>query len=102
MAKKSEHVRVPTSCVARWQFLIFFFRAYVPRNERLHYLRLIGADTTPFEKNKFQEQRDEEMKEATKEEGENGEDKDKNVKETKEEANGEKEKPKDIPVTMEV
>ena len=94
--------------------LIFFFRAYVPRNERLHYLRLIGADTTPFEKNKFQEQRDEEMKEATKEEGENGEDKDKNVKETKEEANGEdkkeekeetngeKEKAKDIPVTMEV
>ena len=92
----------------------FFFRAYVPRNERLHYLRLIGADTTPFEKNKFQEQRDEEMKEATKEEGENGEDKDKNVKETKEEANGEdkkeekeetngeKEKAKDIPVTMEV
>ena len=94
--------------------LHFFFRAYVPRNERLHYLRLIGADTTPFEKNKFQEQRDEEMKEATKEEGENGEDKDKNVKETKEEANGEdkkeekeetngeKEKAKDIPVTMEV
>ena len=54
------------------------------------------------------------MKEATKEEGENGEDKDKNGKETKEEANGEdkkeekeetngeKEKAKDIPVTMEV
>ena len=29
-------------------------RAYVPRNERLHFLRLIGADTTPFEVNKFQ------------------------------------------------
>ena len=101
----------------RCQFLNLFFRAYVPRNERLHYLRLIGADTTPFEKNKFQEQRDEEMKEATKEEGENG---DKNGKETKEETNGEdekeetngeekkeetngeKEKPKDVPVTMEV
>jgi hypothetical protein len=33
-------------------------RAYVPRNERLHYLRLIGADTTQFEVNKFQGQRD--------------------------------------------
>merc|ERR1719403_601138 len=30
-------------------------RAYVPRNDRLHYLRLIGADTERFEKNKFQE-----------------------------------------------
>ena len=39
-------------------------RAYVPRNERLHYLRLIGADTTPYEKNKFQEQRVEEQKEG--------------------------------------
>jgi len=39
-------------------------RAYVPRNERLHYLRLIGADTTPYEKNKFQEQRVEEQKDA--------------------------------------
>ncbi len=37
-------------------------RAYVPRNERLHYLRLIGADTTPYEKNKFQDQRVEEQK----------------------------------------
>ena len=32
-------------------------RAYVPRNERLHYLRLIGADTKPYEVNKFQEQK---------------------------------------------
>jgi len=30
-------------------------RAYVPRNDRLHYLRLIGADTSRFEKNKFKE-----------------------------------------------
>ena len=37
-------------------------RAYVPRNERLHYLRLIGADTTPFEVNKFQGPRAEEQK----------------------------------------
>jgi len=30
-------------------------RAYVPRNDRLHYMRLIGADTERFEKNTFQE-----------------------------------------------
>ena len=30
-------------------------RAYVPRNDRLHYLRLIGADITAFETNKFEE-----------------------------------------------
>ena len=29
-------------------------RAYVPKNERVHYLRLIGADTSKFEVNKFQ------------------------------------------------
>ena len=49
-------------------------RAYVPRNERLHYLRLIGADTTPYEKNKFQEQRDEEQKEGTEEKDEKEDD----------------------------
>ena len=32
-------------------------RAYVPKNERVHYLRLIGADTSKYEKNKFQERR---------------------------------------------
>ncbi len=69
-----------------------FFRAYVPRNERLHYLRLIGADTTPFEKNKFQEQRDEEMKEAMKDEGENGEEKEKNGDEKEGMKGAEKEK----------
>jgi hypothetical protein len=28
-------------------------RAYVPKNERVHYLRLIGGDTSKYEKNKF-------------------------------------------------
>jgi len=32
-------------------------RAYVPRNDRLHYLRLIGADITAFETNKFKERK---------------------------------------------
>ena len=32
-------------------------RAYVPRNDRLHYLRLIGADISSFETNKFQERK---------------------------------------------
>ena len=32
-------------------------KAYVPKNERVHYLRLIGADTSKYEKNKFQERR---------------------------------------------
>ena len=32
-------------------------RAYVPKNERVHYLRLIGADTSKYEKNKFEERR---------------------------------------------
>ena len=32
-------------------------RAYVARNDRVHYLRLINADTSKFDKNKFQEQR---------------------------------------------
>ena len=43
-------------------------RAYVPKNERVHYLRLIGADTSKFEVNKFQVKRDEERQKA--EEGE--------------------------------
>ena len=33
-------------------------RAYVPKNDRLHYLRLIGEDTTMFEKNKFEEKKE--------------------------------------------
>ena len=32
-------------------------RAYVPKNERIHYLRLIGGDTSKYEKNKFEERR---------------------------------------------
>ena len=32
-------------------------RAYVPKNERIHYLRLLGCDTSKYEKNKFEERR---------------------------------------------
>jgi tRNA (cytosine34-C5)-methyltransferase len=32
-------------------------RAYVPKNERVHYMRLIGCDTSKYEKNKFEERR---------------------------------------------
>lgn len=32
-------------------------RAYVPKNERVHYLRLIGGDTSKYERNKFEERR---------------------------------------------
>lgn len=32
-------------------------RAYVPKNERIHYLRLVGGDTSKYEKNKFEEKR---------------------------------------------
>jgi len=41
-------------------------RAYVPKNERLHYLRLVGEDTTMWEVNKFEEkkEKDRERKEA--------------------------------------
>jgi len=41
-------------------------RAYVPKNERLHYLRLVGADTSMWEVNKFEEkkEKDRERKEA--------------------------------------
>ncbi len=35
-------------------------RAYVPKNERIHYLRLVGGDTNKYEKNKFQLKRDQE------------------------------------------
>jgi len=35
-------------------------RAYVPRNDRLHYLRLIGADISNVETNKFQERKNRE------------------------------------------
>jgi len=46
-------------------------RAYVPRNDRLHYLRLIGADISAFESNKFEERKQREQareKEAVKKE----------------------------------
>jgi len=41
-------------------------RAYVPKSERLHYLRLVGADTSMWEVNKFEEkkEKDRERKEA--------------------------------------
>eukprot|EP00090_Calanus_glacialis_P007336 TRINITY_DN15781_c0_g1_i1.p1 TRINITY_DN15781_c0_g1~~TRINITY_DN15781_c0_g1_i1.p1 ORF type:complete len:704 (-),score=298.23 TRINITY_DN15781_c0_g1_i1:55-2166(-) len=43
-------------------------RAYVPRNDRLHYLRLIGADISSFEINKFKEKKQREQeREAAKE-----------------------------------
>ena len=42
-------------------------RAYVPKNERVHYLRLIGADTSKFEVNKFQVKRDEEERQKAEE-----------------------------------
>ncbi len=61
-------------------------RAYVPRNERLHYLRLIGADTSPYEKNKFQEQRDEEQKEGS-EENEKCDEQDEDTEESKDDKN---------------
>ena len=34
-------------------------RAYVPKQERVHYLRLVGGDTSKYEKNKFEERRKE-------------------------------------------
>jgi len=33
-------------------------RAYVPKNERVHYLRLVGGDVSKFEKNKFEEKKE--------------------------------------------
>ena len=35
-------------------------RAYVPKPDRIHYLRLIGGNTDKYEKNKFQVKREEE------------------------------------------
>merc|ERR1711973_192681 len=32
-------------------------RAYVPKQERIHYLRLVGGDTAKFEENKFERRR---------------------------------------------
>merc|ERR1719495_1547496 len=37
-------------------------RAYVPKNDRIHYLRLVGGDTSKFETNKFQDRRDKNAK----------------------------------------
>jgi tRNA (cytosine34-C5)-methyltransferase len=70
-------------------------RAYVPRNERLHYLRLIGADTTPYEKNKFQEQRVEELKDPE-ELKDDEESKDREEQGDGEEANGPEEQKDNI------
>jgi len=41
-------------------------RAYVPKNDRMHYLRLLGEDTSIFEVNKFEEkkEKDRERREA--------------------------------------
>ena len=33
-------------------------RAYVPKQDRLHYLRMIGEDTSIFETNKFEEKKE--------------------------------------------
>ena len=33
-------------------------RAYVPKSERIHYLRLVGADTSKYETNKFEVRRE--------------------------------------------
>ena len=59
-------------------------RAYVPKGERIHYLRLLGCDTSKYEKNKFEERRakgwkrngDSEREEAQKEAAENSDKKD--------------------------
>lgn len=40
-------------------------RAYVEKNERVHFLRLLGADTSMYEVNKFQLKRENEKKEET-------------------------------------
>ncbi len=32
-------------------------RAYVPKNERIHYMRLLGCDTSKYERNKFEDRR---------------------------------------------
>jgi len=32
-------------------------RAYIPKSERVHYLRLCGADVSKFEVNKFEKER---------------------------------------------
>ena len=33
-------------------------RAYVPKSERIHYLRLVGGDTSKYETNKFKARRE--------------------------------------------
>ena len=33
-------------------------RSYVPKNDRIHYLRLIGGDTSKYEVNKFEVKRE--------------------------------------------
>ena len=43
-------------------------RAYVPKNDRIHYLRLIGGDTSKYEFNKFEVKREGEVTTNVKEE----------------------------------
>merc|ERR1719342_248730 len=66
-------------------------RAYVPRNDRLHYLRLIGADTERFEKNKFQERQGREARRGERKERRDAEEGEKNGENDgqEEEKNGE-------------
>jgi len=40
-------------------------RAYVPKNDRIHYLRLIGGDTSKYEFNKFEAKRETEISKST-------------------------------------
>jgi len=50
-------------------------RAYVPKNERVHYIRLVGGDVSKFEKNKFDEKKERQQRveaAAQEREGENG------------------------------
>ena len=46
-------------------------RAYVPKPDRIHYLRLIGGNTDKYEKNKFQVRREEDEKKQEEEGKEN-------------------------------
>merc|ERR1712203_561964 len=74
--KKSHQRRKRGSvhCSVHWTSI----RAYVPRNDRLHYLRLIGADTERFEKNKFQERQGREVRRGERKERRDAEEGEKN------------------------
>jgi len=52
-------------------------RAYVPKNERLHFLRMVGGDLSKYDKNKFdskKERQEERLKKANGENSQNGAD----------------------------